>query len=605
MIIVGDFETETDREHSPKKLTQEAYIRSSRFGTLCLVIWNYETGELLAELRGPKEVAKWIAAWDWSTTTFISHHAHFECGILSFVYRVVPRFIIDTLSMARAIYGPAVSVSLEACAARLALPPKTLDYNLFVGLRWDDLTDELKDELVAGCRRDVELTYQLAKSFLPRFPKQELVIIDMTVRMFTQPMFVGDADRLEELAEEEFYRKNDQLDELGVTQKQLQSSAQFVELLTECGEAVPRKQGKAGQQIPCIARTDEYMRSLIGRDDRVGALARARLDVRSTLEETRAWQLASAARRGPLPIYLSYCGAATTRWSGGDDLNPQNLPKTGGLRQCFKAPEGYKLVIADFSQIEYRILMALAGQKDKLEDLARGEDIYAKFAMRLFGLGEISKVSSDEREFGKKIILGCGYGMGRTKFAQLTQALNNTADDDLIKEAIVYYRNTEYPCVSAFWRQCDAYLGDLASGNRQAILGDRLVIDGGHVELPNGLRCPFTLRWDDPSRSYIRTTRAGESTYWGGAFTEFLCQALARVCLSDVMLKMASELPGARPVLLVHDELIYMLRDELAKPMLDWLVQWMSRTPAWWPNGPPMRAVGRIADAYGEEKKVE
>lgn len=594
MIWVIDFETYRDREYSVKKLTLEAYIRDSRFEALCCRVRDYETGELVASLRGPEEIESWVAAQDWSDITAICHHAHFDCGILSFIYHAIPRLIICTLSMARALYGPAAKVSLEACAERLGLAPKILDYNLFTDRHWADLDDDLIDHLLDGCDRDVELTLALAKDFLPRFPKPELVIIDSTVRMFTEPLFQGDAERFMLLAEQEFWRKNDALDALAVTEKQLHSSAQLAELLRACGETIPYKRGKSGM-VPCFALTDEYMQTLIARDDRAGRLARARLDIKSTIEETRAWQLAQASLRGRLPIYLVYCGAATTRWSGGE-LNPQNLPSGEGLRECFMAPAGHKLVIADFAQIELRILCALAGQNDKLDQLRRGKDIYKLFAARLFDKGP-DTVTPDERYFAKTATLGLGYGMGQDKFIRLCQARQIAIEEEVIREAVRLYRQVEYPCVAAFWRICDGYLTELAEGRAVKILDFLWLLDR-HVCLPNGLACPFDVRLDAGQYGFVRTTRNGESTYWGGAFTEFLCQSLARVCLSDVMLAMMSEL-HARPALLVHDELVYVARDDMAEAVLSWLLQFMSESPIWWLHGPPLKAEGRIADAYG------
>src|SRR2546430_2327089 len=108
------------------------------------------------------------------------------------------------------------------------------------------------------------------------------------------------------------------------------------------------------------------MKALAEREGPAGDLVRARLEIKSTLGETRAASLAATASRGAIPAALNYCGAASTRWSGGGKLNLQNLPRDGILRETFRAPPGHKLVIADFSQIEFRILLALAGEHEKL-----------------------------------------------------------------------------------------------------------------------------------------------------------------------------------------------------------------------------------------------
>jgi DNA polymerase I-like protein with 3'-5' exonuclease and polymerase domains len=112
-----------------------------------------------------------------------------------------------------------------------------------------------------------------------------------------------------------------------------------------------------------------------------------------------------------------YCGAHSTRWSGaGGKLNLQNLPKVGGLREALHAPPGHKLVIADFSQIEFRILLAHAGEHEKLQGFREGRDLYCEFGTKLYGR-EITDKDITERKLAKVACLGLGYGMGHKKFA--------------------------------------------------------------------------------------------------------------------------------------------------------------------------------------------
>src|SRR5262249_15567096 len=155
-------------------------------------------------------------------------------------------------------------------------------------------------------------------------------------------------------------------------------------------------------------------------------------------------------------------------------------------------------------------------------------------------------------------------------------------DRELTDDAVECYRAC-FGKVCEFWRRCDGWLMPLSSGSSVEILG-RLWINHNCVCLPNGIHCPFVLRWA-PGKGWMRTTRYGERPYWGGGLTEFLCQSLARVYLSDVMLRVKQEMNG-RPVLLVHDEFVYMVYEDLAESFLQWLLAFMSETPQWWwPNG--------------------
>jgi DNA polymerase I-like protein with 3'-5' exonuclease and polymerase domains len=591
--LVIDFETFYSGEYTLKKHTLESYIRGDQFQPLVLSLCEYkEARRGVHSARGPEEIGKWISAIDWPNTCVVAQNAAFDVGILSLRYGVTPRFVIDTMSMERALSGPGKSASLGAMVERYGLTPKTVPYNKFIGKRFEDLDEALLEELAAGCEHDVALTREIAKRQLPRMPRTELAIIDMTVRMFTEPQLQGDHYELRQIALDEFERKQGLMDELGVTAAELQSAAIFTRLLEHEGEEVPYKPGKKGD-IPCVAKTDPFMQELANRMDRAGLLAQARLDVRSTLDETRAARLAGSAERGLMPVALNYCGAATTRWSGADKVNWQNMPGSRQdpemrLRRAIKAPEGHKLVVADFAQIEYRVLCALAGCEDKLEALRQKRDIYKEFAAGHFDKPE-TEVTKDERQFAKIIVLGCVYGMGESKFARVAGC-----DDERAGKAINSYRRA-YSGVVRFWRQCDVWLELIAA--KAADVKSPVRIKENRIILPNGLECPICVTWDEARRKFLRETRYGITPYWGGALTEFLCQSHARVILSDVMLRAKAAL-GVRPALLVHDELVYVTPEDKAESLLRDLLAMMSESPAW--LDVPMAAEGWIGDCYGK-----
>jgi hypothetical protein len=168
----------------------------------------------------------------------------------------------------------------------------------------------------------------------------------------------------------------------------------------------------------------------------------------------------------------------------------------------------------------------------------------------------------------------------------------------LAQRSVSIYRETHYPVVG-FWLLCDKLLEFIADGgeDKEVWVGP-VRLEQGAVILPSGLSCPFNVRWDDVTRSFMRTTRYGETRYWGGGLTEFLCQSIARCILSDLMIKVKVEL-GLRPALLVHDEVVYVTHKDEAESVLQWLLNWMSQPPAWWPEV-PMGAEGWIGDRYGK-----
>jgi hypothetical protein len=352
--LILDFESFFSHEYSLKELTPEAYIRGPEFQSLVLALTPYDpdVDHPIEDFRGPDAIAARIAAQDWESTTVIAQNASFDSGILSAVYGVQPAFIIDTMSMARGLFGPWESASLKALAAKFGLAEKSVPYASFVGKRFEDLDPATLDALAAGCRDDVALTREIARRLLIDFPEDELEIVDMTCRMFSVPVIEGNKLYFRGLAFAEATRKEFALATLGVSAKELRSAPRLVELLEAEGVNPPRKDNKT--QSPSFAKTDQFMRELTRREDRAGALGRARIDVNSSIDETRAISLADMASRGPLMISLNYCGAFTKRWSGGGSINVQNFPREGAVKQGLCAPHGYRIIDVDLSQIEYR-----------------------------------------------------------------------------------------------------------------------------------------------------------------------------------------------------------------------------------------------------------
>ncbi len=336
-----DFETYYAQDFTLSHLTNEEYVRDPRFQALCLGVKEFGTKVGQIVLAGPDEIRYWVGKQDWWDIAAVMQHAQFDGFILSEIYHVKPGFIFDTLSMAHAVNGPLEPASLAALADRYALSAKTVPYNYFRGKRWEQMSAELQDELCAGCAHDCELTEHIFRRLAVGFPSDELEIIDQTVRMYTEPRLYGDVELFDKLAAEEEGRKRELLAALNVPLKALSSNATFTRLLEAFGEEVPSKPGAKGP-IPCVAASDAYMIDNMDRDDAVGQLIRCRMDVKSTIQETRAGRLAGMARRGPLPVYLKYAAAMTMRWGGGEKTNIQNLPHDGPMRSglCAENPNG-------------------------------------------------------------------------------------------------------------------------------------------------------------------------------------------------------------------------------------------------------------------------
>lgn len=324
-IVCLDFETRFDDNYTLKKLTTEGYIRDPRFAALGCAIrdqqrrWiDHEEYEPHTAWIGADDLRRTFEEYDWANTAVVCHHAQFDCFILSHHYGVRPKFIFDTLSMARLVCGNHLSVGLDSLAKHFGLAAKNVPYNLFKGRTWAELSPDVQRAVAAGACHDVSLTWQLFAKLKEQFPDSEYEVIDSTVRFFTEPVLRGDIDLLAKVWEDEENAKALRLEQLNISAADLASAERFAGLLRAEGVDPEKKPGKNGD-IYAFAKTDEFMRGLLEHDnERVRTLAEARLGEKSTLLQTRAETLGWMARRGPMPVYLKMYGAHTTRWSGGD-----------------------------------------------------------------------------------------------------------------------------------------------------------------------------------------------------------------------------------------------------------------------------------------------
>jgi hypothetical protein len=207
----------------------------------------------------------------------------------------------------------------------------------------------------------------------------------------------------------------------------------------------------------------------------------------------------------------------------------------------------------------------------------------------------------DVCRLGKEACLGLGYGMGKDRFAKQCCDKGLNFSRELTDAAVDLFRKM-YPKIVAFWKSCGAvirYLCAKRDYDFECGSGLTILLRAGAIVLPNGLKWPYELMWDSETYDggWVRKTRYGDKRFYGSLLTENICQALARVCLSDVVLRVWDEL-HARFALLVHDEAIYVVPEADAEGFLAELLGYMSETPAWWPDGPPMGAEGWVTDNY-------
>ena len=606
-LITLDFETYYDQDFSLRKLTTEAYIRDPRFEVVGVGV-KLNDGETEWASGTHEQISRYLHSFDWSNAMLLCHNTMFDGAILSWLFDIQPRVLADTLCIARALHGVEVGGSLHVLSQRYNLGAKGTEVLNAKGKRRADFTPEELSRYGDYCVNDVELTYKLFMRMGKNFPKQEMRIIDMTLRMFTEPMLELDIGLLQEHLENTIKIKEDLITSSGVTREHLMSNPKFAELLVSLNVDPPMKTSlTTGKETYAFAKNDEAFKALQEHEDpRVQALVTARLGTKSTLEETRTERFIGIAKRGLIPIPVRYYAAHTGRWGGDDKINIQNLPSRGvngkKLKSSIIAPVGYTVVDCDSSQIEARVLAWLAGQDDLVKSFANKEDVYIKMASKIYNVKE-EDVTKEQRFVGKSTILGAGYGMGAVRFAEQLKSFGTTISVDEARRIISIYRDANWK-ISQFWRNCQNMLVEMSRGKlttfgAKGIVKSVETATGYGIKLPSGL----VMRYDDlqyeqgergPEFSY--KTRRGRTRIYGGKVTENVCQAIARCIMGEQMLAIAKRY---KPVLTVHDSVVCCVPDDELDEARQYIEDCMSTTPSW-AEGMPITCESGIGKSYGD-----
>jgi DNA polymerase I-like protein with 3'-5' exonuclease and polymerase domains len=602
-IITLDFETFYDRTFSLSKLTTEEYIRDELFEAIGVGV-KVGDGET-QWFSGPKrDIKAFLDQFPWDQSVAIAHNAMFDMAILNWHFDIRPKRIADTLSMLRAIDGPDAGNSLAKAAERYGLGAKGDEVVNALGKGRLDFTPDELARYGEYCKNDVDLTYELFKRIAIGFPPVEFRLIDLTIRMFTEPVLELDKDILGNHLQNVQEKKEKLMAAVEADKSVIMSNPQLAGLLEGLGAEVPMKVSPTtGKETYAFAKNDEGFKALLDHPNpKVQAVVAARLGVKSTLEETRTERFIKIADRGTLPIPLRYYAAHTGRWGGDDKVNMQNLPRKSPLKKAIRAPEGYYLIDCDSSQIEARTLAWLAGQDDLVEAFDAGEDVYKIMASAIYGV-PVDEVTDDQRFVGKTTILGAGYGMGAEKFKAQLKTFGVDMDIDECKRIISVYRET-YPMIPALWRQAGDAL-DAMANNQTAPLGrDGVLLVHGKtgIELPNGLRLRYdNLRWvmNEGKSEMVYDQKKGRavlmSRIYGGKCVENICQALARIVIGEQMLMIARRL---RVVMTVHDAVGAISPVEEADDARAFVEQCMRIRPKW-AAGLPLNCESKMGVSYG------
>lgn len=609
-IITIDFETYYDQQFSLTKLTTEEYIRDERFETIgvCVKV-NDEPTKWFSGTR--EQTKAWLDSFNMPESFVVAHNMMFDGAILAWQFDIHPKALGDTLAMARAVDGTEVGNSLAKLALRYGLGTKGTEVLNALGKNRRSFSPDELARYGEYCKNDVEITYQLFKILLANFKKKELKLIDLTLRMFTEPALELNLPLLEQHLIDVVTKKEQLIADASADREVLMSNEKFANRLREFGVEPPMKISlTTGKVALALAKSDAGFKELADHpDERVQALVAARLGTKSTLEETRTQRFIDISKRGNLPVPLRYYAAHTGRWGGDDKLNLQNLPRKSPLKSSIVPPKGYVLIDSDSSQIEARVLAWLSGQKDLVNAFEIGDDVYKLMAVSIYGKA-LDQITDEERFVGKTTILGAGYGMGATKFQLQLKNFNVTMDENFCKHVLKAYR-AKFSHITALWDEGHRSLEALSSEKLvttkfgvqpQAVS----ILPGIGFDLPSGLPLKYMdLRVTDVDErgrpQYIYSTRKGVVRIYGGKVVENLCQALARCVIGEQMLRIAKRY---KVVLTVHDAVACIVPIEEKEVAAAYVQECMRWRPEW-AQTLPLNCEVKYGDSYGTTTKFK
>jgi DNA polymerase I-like protein with 3'-5' exonuclease and polymerase domains len=600
--ITIDFETYYDREYSLSKMSTEDYITDPRFDVI-LVGAKVDDSAVEWVSGSKKQTAAWLAQLDIPNSAITCHNAMFDATILQHVFGLRPKFIFDTISMAQAQLRPFIkSVSLKSCLEHCDFDGfrKGDEVHNMLGRTRQSLNPKELASYAQYCCDDVTGTRLLFQHLKPLFPRTEFIVMDMTHRMYLDPMFELDANLLAEVLAEERAKKEALLASLDsyCSKADLMSNEKFALALQKAGATPPRKLSlTTGKETWAFAKGDQAWKEFEEEyEDHplVSAMCAARLGVKSTLAENRAERLLEiATRHRQLRVPLNYYAAHTGRYGGTQKINMQNPPRIdkSRIRFAMRAPKGYVCLAADLAQIEARIVAWLAGCDVLTHGFRNMEDVYAAFATAAFKIPTKkgrSKEDDRRRFVGKTCILGLGYGMGAEKLMATLRKDGIKIDLAEAQRLVNTYRSL-YMEIPHLWGKFERLIPLLASGEGRTSIKppktEQAVCWSGKnmIALPNTM--PMYYNNLSHEGDWFYTFGYEKRKLFGGKLCENVVQALARIVVVENMLTISREL-GLQPKLQVHDELDYIVPERDAVRYADEIKKIMSVPPSWAPGLP-------------------
>ena len=344
-------------------------------------------------------------------------------------------------------------------------------------------------------------------------------------------------------------------------------------------------------------------------------------------------------RNGKIRNTLVYHGASTGRWASRGGLNLQNIARptisdeeieraiprifdqaTGSMqelssvvRAAIKSPPSKTFVDVDFSSIENRVGVWLAGQNDKVALFRKGLDEYKVFASDSLYRVPYDEVTKDQRQVSKSAVLGAMFGQGAKGLVKYAEGMGVTLTEGQAKTAVENYRSS-YSRVRDLWTACETAAiaavenpGNPFAAYRHIVM--KVAKNALWMRLPSGrLICwqrpeleLLTTPWGVQKRGVTIHSQNTFTRQWsrnaliGSSIFQSAVQGTARDFLAHAMLRLDSE--GYDIINSIHDEVLLLVDEAKGDAALDDVVRIMTTPPSWAPDF-PLAAEGWVGKRY-------
>ena len=641
-MIIIDFET-----YSPEPI-DAGVVRYSRHPKADIICMAYKIDDELTQVWTPPSLppVELVKALSTGLHKIYAHNAFFDFNIwrnVGYKYYLPMTILdqwVDTVALVNRYGFP---TSLEKAGEVLGLPVQKQKSGTALikkiciptedGRRPQlgrDYTQTEMAQFVAYCKDDVNATYHLIKAL----PSDTLAPKEHDIWMLTQRMNLRGLPIDVETADKVFAYIDGFSEDLVKTMPKLtggmvQKPTQAKRIIEWCEtqglnldnlQAGTVDQVLADSSLPANIRKVMQLRQMLGRS--------------STAKYRK---ISEMIYDGRVHGNLQYHGAHTGRWAG-RGLQLQNLPRAkvkdpekyiqafrnfesvedpvniakALIRPMICAPDGRTLIVSDYSSIENRGLSYGADDQYTLDLFRKGLDQYIDMATEVYTT-PYDRVSEDQRQFGKVIVLGCQFGMGGEKFQWV--AIHNWGLDISLVEAhraVDAYRS-KYPKVKQFWYAArNAMVNALRSPGSvfkiNKVATAKYVSDRNRkpwliVTLCSGRAIFYYKPFIDPD---------GNLCYWGinpyskkfdklrmtpGTCAQNIVQAFARDCMAQGLLNVEARMHEIDLIGTVHDEALGETDEDRGNEVtLAEFNKNLCDIP--WAPGLPVAAKGYIAKRY-------